>query len=303
MGVQARIVVYAPDSAHADSAAAAAFTTMADIEEETSDYRVDNVIAKLAKSAGSNEWVEIGSHLRELILQSQRIAMASSGVFDITMGPLTHLWRASRRNGVLPESTEVEKSRALVDWRQIELDGSKARLAKTGMKLDFGGIAKGYAAEAAVRTLARQGLGISLVSIAGDVFAGDAPPGAAGWKVAVVSGQSGAKADDFLWLVQAGCSTSGDVEQMIQNGSTRQSHIIDIRTGMGSEKRKSVTVVAPSGWQSDALATVLYLVDDAEGQKVLDGFAGTRAILYERVGDEVKRREMRSAAVQMSDTR
>jgi thiamine biosynthesis lipoprotein len=307
MGVQARIVLYCQDSARAEASAAATFARLAEIEEQASDYRVDNEIATLAQRAGSGAWTEVGSDLHQLILFGQDISKASSGAFDITMGPLTRLWRGSRQSGQMPEAASVRRATSLVDWRKVEVQGSHARLTHAGMALDFGGIAKGYAAQAAVETLTEYGVPISLVSIAGDVFAGDPPPGKAGWNVAIVSGQGTGQdhrtPDEFVLLSRAGCSTSGDVEQVIQNSGIRQSHIIDIRTGRGSDHRKSVTVLAPCGWQSDAIATVLYLLDDASGQKVIDAYPEARAIIYERVGDSVKRREIRSAAPRMSTMR
>lgn len=307
MGVQARIVLYCQDSAQAEASAAATFARLAEIEEQASDYRVDNVIATLAQRAGSGAWTKIGPDLHQLIVNGQEISKASLGAFDITMGPLTRLWRGSRHSGQKPEAASVAQARSLVDWKMVEVQGSQARLTKAGMALDFGGIAKGYAAQLAVETLAEHGIPISLVSIAGDVFAGDPPPGKAGWRVAIVSGQGTSQdhnqADEFVLLARAGCSTSGDVEQVIQNSGTRQSHIIDIRTGRGSDHRKSVTVLARYGWQSDAIATVLYLLDDVSGQKVIDAFAGTRAIIYERVGDSVNRREIRPTAPRMSTMR
>jgi thiamine biosynthesis lipoprotein len=183
------------------------------------------------------------------------------------------------------------------------------------MKLDFGAIAKGYAAECAVRTLEHQGTPRCLVSIAGDIFAGDPPPGSLGWRVVIQSGQAAestpAHADDWLTLHQAGCSTSGDVEQVITAGGKRQSHIIDIRTGFGSDRRRSVTVVAPRGWQSDALATTLYLLDDDAAQRLLNLYPGTHAIIFDRVQADdqddgnahIRRREMSSAAVRISAIR
>lgn len=303
MGVQARILLFAESEAQASSAAAGAFAVMAEIEDQTSDYRVDNVVASLARKAGTSGWIECGEHLLEMLRHGKRLGAESGGAFDVTMGPLSQVWREMRRTGREPDPAKLREAAALVDWRLIELDGSRARLARRGMRLDFGGIAKGYAAECAVRELKQRRAPRCLVSVAGDVFAGDPPPGKRGWRVAVQSGQHGSGVDDWIELSDAGCSTSGDVEQVVDVANTRRAHIIDLRTGLGSERRASVTVVAPHGWQSDALSTILYLSDEAAGQEVLNHYPRTRAIVYERGGDQVRRREINSAAERMSEMR
>jgi thiamine biosynthesis lipoprotein len=212
----------------------------------------------------------------------------------------------------VPTPDQLAAARSLVNWRNLEFDSARARLTARGMRLDFGAIAKGYAAEAAVRELERQGTPSCLVSIAGDVFAGDLPPGSSSWRIAVQSGQvrtmdappaGPPSADNWIELHQAGCSTSGDTEQVITVGGVRQAHIIDIRTGLGSPRRASVTVIAPHGWQSDALATAIYLLDEPAAQHLLSFYPGCRAIIYEPDGDHLRNREINSAAVRMSAIR
>ncbi|MBU6414551.1 MAG: FAD:protein FMN transferase [Planctomycetes bacterium] len=312
MGVQARISLYAPSESSAERAAANAFALLAQIEEETSDYRVDNSVARLATRAGTQQWTPIGPHLTQVLEHSLRLTSESAGVFDPTMGPLTHLWRSQRQSpGTIVSDTDIANAIHLVNWKHIEISGDQVRLLTKGMKVDFGAIAKGYAAECAVRELSRHCVPRSLVSIAGDVFAGSPPPGSKGWHVAVQAGQSPTAdsqiADAWIELSDAGCSTSGDVEQVITVGGRRQSHIIDIRTGRGSDRRRSVTVIAPTGWQSDALATILYLIDDAQAQRILDRHPGTRAIIFDRIESngqvQLRKREIKSAAVRMSETR
>lgn len=311
MGVQARITLYASSEPDAERAAARAFAVIAEIESQTSDYRVDNAVAHLAARSGTGDWTPIGPHLARMIQTSTLLARESAGAFDPTMGPLTHLWRRQRQTpNALISDSDLAAARQLVNWRHIESSDHQARLLHKGMKLDFGGIAKGYAAESAVRELTLQGSPRCLVSIAGDVFAGDAPPKSDGWAVQIESGQhteAATHADGSILLVQSGSSTSGDVEQVITSGSTRQSHIIDIRTGRGSDRRRSVTVIACTGWESDALATIFYLLDDDECQRIIDQHPGTRAIIFDRVEHagqvQVRKREITSTAVRMSAIR
>jgi thiamine biosynthesis lipoprotein len=121
------------------------------------------------------------------------------------------------------------------------------------MELDLGGIAKGYAADAAIKLLQQQyGIKSALVAASGDITCGDAPPGAAGWKIAIAPITRGQKARELI-LANSAVSTSGDLEQFVEIGGVRYSHVLDPRTGLGLTGRRSVTVIAPRGVTADSM--------------------------------------------------
>jgi FAD:protein FMN transferase len=188
------------------------------------------------------------------------------GAFDPTVGPFVELWRVARRTGKLPDRAALDSAAARVGWRHVHLDSAAraARLDVAGMRIDLGGIAKGYILDQARAELGRQGLRRVLLQAGGDISTGDPPPGRAGWRVAGVPGGS--------TLANAAVSTSGDTEQFVIIGGVRYSHVLDPRTGVGLTSRRQATVVAPDGATADALATALTVLDDDAGAALLKTF-------------------------------
>jgi len=149
-----------------------------------------------------------------------------------------------------------------VSWRHLRLrDGRRVELARAGMKLDLGGIAKGYAADAALAVLREQGLPRALVDAGGDVTVGDPPPDAEGWLVGLAS-LDGTAADEGIVVANCSVATSGASFQHVDIGGTRYAHVVDPRTGLGSTSRSVATVVADDGAVADAWASVAFLCGD-----------------------------------------
>ncbi len=130
------------------------------------------------------------------------------------------------------------------------------------MQLDLGAIAKGYAADEALKTLRGLGVKRALIAVSGDIVAGDAPPGAQGWRVGLEP------AGERLSCVTAAVSTSGDTEQFRDIGGVRYSHIIDPKTGLGLRSAIAVTVVARRGLDADPIATAISVMGEERGRVV-----------------------------------
>lgn len=258
MGTEARIVLYARDRAHADSAAAAAFDRIAEIDRALSDYRLDSEVAAVAAAAGDSA-VIVGDDFVRVLTAALEVARTTAGAFDPSAGPLTALWREARRAGHMPHDTAVARALALVDWRCVHLDPARrtVRLEKPGMRLDFGGIAKGFAADEAIAVLRSRGAPRSLVVFGGEIVAGDPPPGEAGWQIALGGGAQRS-------LANVAISSSGDAEQFIEIGGVRYSHVLDPRTGRPLVDGIAATVIAPDGITADALATAVTVLDSAD---------------------------------------
>jgi thiamine biosynthesis lipoprotein len=289
MGVQAQIAVFGEDPDRAEEAAAAAFTRMSDLDAMMSDYRRGSELNRLSDAAGSSGPVAFSPELMEVFVAGSRVSEASQGAFDVTIGPAVALWRESRKSHVLPAAAELERVKSLVNWRQLELDAAAgtAWLRVPGMRLDLGGIAKGYAARQGLEVLRAKGLPRAMVALAGDVAVGDAPPGAKGWKVAV-SGGPNVPPLGGLSLTNTNVSTSGDTQQFVEIEGRRYSHIVDPRTGLGVGTVRAVTVVAEDGAECDALATAGSLLGAAEFEGVLRRFEGAGAIVQELEKGEVR---------------
>jgi len=264
MGVAVRVVVYAPDDGSARRAARAAYARIAELEEIMSDYRPQSEVRRLAGRVGTD--VPVSEPLYDVLARALELARLSEGAFDPTVGPFVELWRVARRTGRLPERAALDSAAARVGWRHVHLDSAAraARLDVAGMRIDLGGIAKGYILDQARAELGRQGLRRVLLQAGGDISAGDPPPGRAGWRVAGVPGGS--------TLANAAASTSGDTEQFVIIGGVRYSHVVDPRTGVGLTSRRQATVVALDGATADGLATALTVLDDEAGAALLKTF-------------------------------
>ncbi|MBI4879971.1 MAG: FAD:protein FMN transferase [Planctomycetes bacterium] len=277
MGVEARIVLYAPAEAAARGAASAAFARMHAVDDALSDYRQDSELMRLSARAGQGP-VAVSEDLFAVLSRGQEIAAASSGAFDVTVGPLVRLWRAARAAGRLPDAAALDAARQLVGFQGVRLDPATrtAELLRAGMLLDAGALGKGYACDCALGALRAQGVEQALVDLGGDLAAGAPPPLRAGWLV--LAGAGGEERP--LVVSRAGVATSGPSEQFLEADGVRWSHIIDPRTGYGLCDSLGVTVVAGDGVSADALASAASVLGRREGRRVVAA-AGASVIFHD----------------------
>lgn len=278
MATRFRVVLYAPDRPAAERAAKAAFSRAAELDAIMSDYRPSSEFMQLCAKAGSGP-VRVSVDLFTVLEQSQQYARLTGGAFDVTVGPVVRMWRRTRRTKVLPEAGALAAARELVGHEKLTLDAAAktATLAKSGMQLDLGGIAKGYAADAMQAVLRGNGVTQALVAAGGDIVVTDPPPGATCWRVGVTPLGEEDKEAPTLPLANAAVSTSGDAEQSVEIDGRRYSHIVDPKTGLGLGERFQVTVVATSGTASDALATGLSVMGADRGIRLVDTQGGVSA--------------------------
>jgi thiamine biosynthesis lipoprotein len=280
MGTRCRIVVFAGSEQEAADAGARAFDRIAALESVLSDYRADSEASVLV-GLPVDQWHAVSPDLAEVLELSRRVFDASDGAFDPTVGPLTKLWRETRRTRQLPDGSQLEAARAVVGLGFVELDGwARVRLRKSGMALDFGGIGKGYAADEALAVLRDAGFPIALIDFGGDLVAGDPPPvSPGGWTVEVRDGVGEVRR--FV-LANRAVATSGDLEQFVEIGATgvgggrgvRYAHIVDPRTGLGLTRRTASTVIAERGWLADALASAACVLGPEGSEGLADRFPG-----------------------------
>jgi thiamine biosynthesis lipoprotein len=273
MGTRFTIQVYAPDQHKAQAAAKEAFARVAKLNSIMSDYDPKSELMRLCAQAGGPA-VKVSPELMEVLQRAQQVSEQSQGAFDVTIGPVVALWRKTRRNARLPDKDALAAARALVGWKKVVLNvrDQTIRLTTPGMRLDLGGIAKGYAADQMLAVLKKHGLNRALIAAGGDLRAGDAPPGKPGWTVAIAPVDAKTEGPRYLTLVNAAVSTSGDAEQFIEIEGVRYSHIVDPRTGLGLTGRRSATVIAPNGITSDSLATTLAILGAEKGFAVLSKY-------------------------------
>jgi thiamine biosynthesis lipoprotein len=270
MGTTFRVVLYAANAEAAKKAADAAFARVAELDGVMSDYKKDSELMKLCRTAGED--VPVSADLFAVLSEAEKLSKASDGAFDVTVGPVVQLWRLARRTQQLPDAKELALARSKVGFRNVQLDAAKraVRLLVPGMQLDLGGIAKGYAADEALKVLKKKfGITRALVAAAGDITCGDPPPDKSAWDVDIAPIAKGQK-PRRLKLANAAVSTSGDLEQFVEIGGVRYSHVVDPKTGLGLTGRRSVTVIAPKGVTADSMTKAVMLLPPDKGLALVE---------------------------------
>ncbi len=281
MGVEFEVVLYAPSEEAAQMAITVAFARVAALDKCLSDYDPESELSRLSSGSPSQEPVKVSDDLWAVLFTSQQLSARSEGRFDITIGPLTKLWRRARRQKELPAKEQIDTALESVGYKHLELDEKlhRAKLLKPNMRLDAGGIAKGFAAEEALLTIRKLGIAQALVRASGDIFAGDPPPGEKGWKVGLAPLDPDQPPERFIWLKNAAVSTSGDSRQHLNVDGKRYSHIIDPRTGYGISGRSSVSVIARSGIDADSIASAVSILGPEKGLKLVEDTPGAAALM------------------------
>jgi len=287
MGSTFEIILYAPDEQTAQRALDAAFARIEQLNGVFSDYDSESEAGRLSHASPMPAAVPVSDEMFAVLDYSARLSRETDGGFDVTVGPISRLWRRARRQKQLPAPQRLQEALASVGYRQLELDadGRTARLAAPGMRLDFGGVAVGFAVDEALKVLNRHGLTRALVNGSGDIVLGDPPPGEIGWRIGVAPLEPDQPPSRLLRLAHCGVSTSGDAWQYVEIDGRRYSHIVDPQTGLGLTTRSSVSVIATDGMAADALATAVSVLGAERGLTLVERTCKA-ACLIVRIEDE-----------------
>ncbi|HEX5243728.1 MAG TPA: FAD:protein FMN transferase [Tepidisphaeraceae bacterium] len=277
MGTGFQIVMYAPNEQIAGRASAAAWARIEQLNSILSDYDSTSELSRLSQrtlSGPMSEPVHVSDDLWRVLEESKKAAELSDGAFDVTIGPMVRLWRRSRGQHELPTQQRIAEARKSVGSQYMKLDSRKhtVQLLAPRMKLDVGGIAKGYTAEEAIKTIALYGIDHALVGAAGDIAMSNPPPGKQGWHIKLEPfGDNFKEAPVYVLLKDHyGISTSGDSERFVIINGMRYSHIIDPRTGLGLTHRIGVSVIARSAFTTDWAATAVCILGPEKGIAMIE---------------------------------
>ena len=257
MGSPFNLVIYADTKQIADSAAQESFKLVDSINIVCSDYDSSAELYKL-QFAAVGKPIKVSSMLMELLCTSSQAYKDANGSFDITVGPLSRLWRNARKSQIFPTATAIKEARKCIGFNKVQLDSSAQTITflQPNMQLDMGAIAKGYAADKVLALLKSFGITNALVDAGGDMVAFGMPPQKKGWTIGInVPGQQEKLLERKLVLSNKAVATSGDAFQYMLHEGKKYAHIIDARTGYGVTFQRNVTVVAPTATTADWLAT------------------------------------------------
>lgn len=284
MGTLFQVVLYAKDTVQGNQVAQQLFDRIDTLNALFSDYVENSEINQLSASAGTGQKVKVSPEMWRLIAFSQKIAKKSIGAFDLSIGPLSKLWRRAFRQSQFPAKSEIEAAKAKVNYHFIQRFplSKKIHLTETAMRLDAGGIAKGFAVDECFKILRKAGISSALVAAGGDIRVGAAPPGKAAWIIASKGlNEKGEPVDEELLLEHQAVSTSGDTYRFLDWEGQRYSHIIDPRTGIGIRHRQFSRLIGPKATLTDALATAINVSSEEERKKLMKKFSRYKLEVYE----------------------
>ncbi len=286
MGTFAHIVAIAADSNTAQKCTEAGFVQLAAIDNSMSDYKPDSELSGVNRDAFKKK-VKVSEQLFEVLQKSAEFSRSSSGAFDITIGPLVDLWHKAGEANCVPTTSEIALARSRVGYEKLILDGNDrtVRFAVDGMRLDLGGIAKGYAVDKAVRAMQKCGALGGMVDAGSSIRLFGCPPqGKDYWLIGL---QNPAGADDLnsgksllvLKLNNISIATSGDYRRFVTIGGEKIGHIIDPNTGCCSRGLSSVTIIAPDAVDADGLSTAVSVMGIEKGLTLIETIPQAEAIL------------------------
>jgi thiamine biosynthesis lipoprotein len=286
MGTFARVVVIAEDADTAGKCIENAFAQIDKVNELMSDYKSDSQVSELNRE-GHERAVRLSCSTYEVLQKSVEYSRLTDGAFDITVGPLVELFRRAKDQQVPPAPDEIADARSKVGFEKLKLDDENrtAKFAVEGMKVDLGGIAKGYAVDKAVETMQSCGALGGMVDIGGDIRCFGSPlKDRDHWVIGLQNPdlEAGASAGEVLLKVKinsGAIATSGDYQQFVVIDGKRYSHIIDRKIGTSKEGLSSVTIISEKATDADALATGVSVMGAEEGLELIEKIPAAEAIL------------------------
>lgn len=257
MGNRFTISVVSDDEEWASKQIESAIAEISRIERLLTTFNDDSQTNQINQNAGIKP-VKVDKEVFELIRRSLRISSLTDGAFDITYGSLDkRFWNFDKAMTSLPDAETAKKTVSLIDYRNVILDieNQTVFLKEQGMRIGFGGIGKGYAAEQAKNVLIKNGVKSGIVNAAGDLTTWGNQPNGKPWTIAIADPDTQNNAFSYLNISDMAVATSGNYEKYVMIDGKRYSHTIDPKTGFPVSGIKSVTIICPNAEIADAMAT------------------------------------------------
>lgn len=292
MGTFAHLKVIAKDDRTAMKCLDTAFAELQKVDDLMSDYKGDSEISRLNSDAAKRP-VKVSAPTFKVLQKSVEFSRLSEGAFDITIGPLAKLWRSAAEVNSVPTEAKLAVTRSKVGYEKLFLDANEmtVRFAVDGMKLDLGGIAKGYAIDRAIEAMQAGGAVGGMVDVGGDIRCfGTPPPGKKTWRIGLENPAEPKGSDQslsagagsillILKLNNAAIATSGGYRRFVLIEGKMHSHIMDRDTGASAQGMSSVTIISQNAINADALATAVSVMGPEKGLALIEKTPQTEAIL------------------------
>lgn len=287
MGSSFSFTAVANEEKKAQKAVDDAVAQVAQLEALISSWRSDSETSIINRYAGQRP-VKVSLELYQLIGRCKRISKLSNGYFDISFAGLNGLWSFSGDQVTIPDQREIDGKLALVNYQNIEMnpDDTTVFLTQKGMRIGFGAIGKGLAANKAKKVMQDQGIQSGVVNAGGDLIAWGTKPDGSSWNVGIQDPDN--KNGVLMWIpaINQAIVTSGNYEKYIDLNGKRYCHIIDPKTGWPVLNMRSVTVICADAELADALSTTTFVLGAEAGMDMINQIAGVEAIIVDE-NDEI----------------
>jgi thiamine biosynthesis lipoprotein len=276
MGTRCAVELWSEDRTKGEAAITSVFDDMKRIDRLMSTWKEDTEISLVNREASKHP-VKISAELFWLLQEAVKYSEITHGAFDITYASVGYLY--DFKKGVHPDQKAITAALPGINWRHMTLDAKKLTVyfTRPGMRIDLGGIAKGYSVDRGIQILQKQGVTRAMVNAGGDTrIIGDrfGKP----WVVGVRDPDHEGKVFLRLPLTDAAFSTSGDYERYFDENGKRFHHIIDPKTGDSARKCRSVTIISDTATRTDALTKSVFIMGPEEGIKFIDTLTGVDAV-------------------------
>jgi len=288
LGTFVNITIYDrdKDQAKITRAGEEAFQAIERIDKITSSFYDSSEVSLLKYRAG-RDYQRVSKELLEVLREAIRISKITDGAFDVTIGPIMGLWDFNSPSPRIPAPEQIKKRLPLVNYKNILIRGDEVLLAESGMGLDLGGIAKGYAVDKAMEVLIKNGIENAMVEAGGDLrtISGELTRG----KRRVWIRHPRDKGSFFGYFrMDSGCvATSGDYEKFFFYKGKRYHHLIDPKSGYPAQGCVSVTIKAETTAEADALATAVFILGPERGMELIERLKGVEGVIIYKKGDKL----------------
>lgn len=294
MGTMMDISVIAPGMSRDARVAAIkkAFDRLRQIDDAMSSYKQSSEVSAVNNFADVRP-IQVNADMINVIKRADELNSITEGAFDITVAPLVELWGFGPKGAVLkmPHDKDINQALKLTGMDRLKIDYAKKTVgfACSGMKIDLGGIAVGYAVDCAAEVLRENGIRNAMVNGGGEIFCMGEGPAGRGWKIGIQHPRIKNELIEAVYLKDKAISTSGDYEKFFFWNGKRVSHIIDPRTGRPvTANPASVSIIAPDCVTADALSTAIFVLGPDEGIKVLNKMRSIEGMIVVDTGKEIE---------------
>jgi len=284
MGTLVKITAVARNESVAQAAATAGFAEIRRLEELLSTWIPTSELSRVNASAGVMP-VQVSPETLTVVQRAIQVAEMTDGGFNIAIGPAVDAWRVTESQRI-PTESELEALRPLVDLMSVHVDvrDQTIYLGKVRMRIDVGGIGKGYAADQAVEALRKAGAIAGVVALSGDIKTFGRLPGGKLFPVGIQHPRKDGSVLAWIDLQDEAISTAGDYERFFERGGVRYHHILDPRTLHPARSCQAVTVVAREGIWADGLDTGIFVMGVESGMQLVEALPDVEAIIVDHEG-------------------